>query len=148
MDIEKYLTDFTFKGNCIKKLIIENDFVAFPVDSETTRKVDVKYKLDDIATDKDGIGLIGIAVLNTTVLIERRNRTCKIEISVEGCFATNEKNEKETFEQMIRINGCATLYSITRAIISSVSSQTFSVGNITLPMINVYQMQTDTPEEK
>lgn len=53
-----------------------------------------------------------------------------------GCFDAPEELPEDQFAEMLKLNGCAALYSIARGAISVFSTQMFSNGNIVLPLVN------------
>ena len=126
------LATLQFIGSSIKQLEINNDFVSFPMDSKKTFHVD--YQEVDIARTEEKRQ--GIIQLNINVTIERDEQKFSLNISIEGCFVTNDIMTDEAFQSMLAINGQAILYSIARANIISISSLTFVNGSIVLPMLN------------
>lgn len=73
------------------------------------------------------------------LLHQAKNEHLALSLELEGLFGATEM-EQEAFEEMLASNGIATLYSIARAIVSSLSSQVCVGNHIILPMISLYKM--------
>ena len=158
MSVNSYMSDFQFVGSTIKSFHLENQFIDFDEKAELDRVVDVSYEVKYISPEKTSketdYPMLGIIVLYTTMTIGgdnscpcRQEDGLKLSLTLEGCFKTKTLNRDE-FKEMLELNGCATLYSIARAIIISITSQTFSDGPCVLPMINVYNMVDQQDEEQ
>lgn len=79
--------------------------------------------------------LKGEMELNNKIIIKKEDREIgNIYISVFGIFI-GEKLSQEDFEKMMKINGAAVLYSITRAFVQSVTAQAVGM-TISIPLVN------------
>lgn len=155
MGINNYLSDFQFVGSTVKDLFFKNDFISYAETDELERTIDVSYEVEDIIDSPEHEHLImGILLLHVKVKIQGDNSSSQkkkndldLSITLEGCFHSNTL-EEEKFKEMLEINGCATLYSIARSIIISITSQSFANGPCILPMINVYNMVDQQAEDE
>lgn len=135
----KYKSEFQFLGSSVKELEIKNDFVVFPENSK--KSFDVVYQRCDITrTDKNKLGSIR---LDIKVMLEENRQICDLHLLIEGCFRVSLDMADDEFEALLKINGCAALYSVARAYIISISSNTFMKGAIILPMMNFVEASKD-----
>ncbi len=67
---------------------------------------------------------------------EPENKKGTLNLTIEGGFSAPEEMPEEEFGKMLRINGAAALYSIARAYLISVTSQSFIRGQVILPLAN------------
>ena len=129
-------SSFQLLRSYVTKLNIDNSFIEYDYKKAGDRLIDVSYvltNLDDIAELERKAGAVDLEVkINCTV----ESRSVNIHLIIRGIFLTDLSMSAETFENMMKINGCTALYSVARGIISSTSAQLFSAGNIVLPMVN------------
>ena len=151
MDINSITSDFQILGHSIKALELNNDFIVFDTTNENiTREIDVKYAIGDhfeLDDNQDSIG--GTVTLYTEVKITNDDKTASIHLELEGGFALINSKDKERLDSMLAINGCAALYSISRGIIASITSQMAAngYGTILIPMINTFELKADTNDK-
>lgn len=137
--VNEIVSDFQLIGNSVKSLKIKNDFIALPT-NDTKRIIDADYSIVEITENDNSNSLIGIIRLSVKVSIkDSYKHSMNIEIDVEGAFE-GRNFQKEPFETTLSLNGCATLYSIARSIIMSVTSQSLAFGSVILPLVNVYAL--------
>lgn len=151
MNIQDVISDFQIVGYRIKQLSLTNDFVFFDPESENvTREIDVQYEISDpyyYEDDENAIG--GTVVLYIDVNVFDDEEKIAINLELEGGFCQNDNKDIELFKNMLEINGCASLYSIGRGIVTSVTSQMCVNGTVTIPMINTFKLKEkrDTEDE-
>ena len=144
MNTETIKSEFQFIGNSIEALNIHNDFIMLP-DDGLTKQIDVSYAIKNISKDKDGIwGIVNLYV-DCSLVSDKKDESdeqgeFKIGLILNGCFTDKKDISNEEFEKMLKINGCAAMYSIARSIIIGISSQSVVDGSIILPMINVFKL--------
>lgn len=145
MDTEKIKAGFQLIATSIKTIEFSNTFISFQQDEEELKKsFDVSYEVDEIFIENQQQTILGTITLEVTALIESTEAEMKFEMAIQGCFASEENLEEEAFRNMLELNGCATLYSIARAMILSISSQACYGAHILLPMINVFKLKDST----
>ena len=71
-----------------------------------------------------------------------------IHLIIEGGFSAPEAMSDDDFKSMLEINGSAALYSIARAYIISVTSQSFARGSVILPMVNFFPLENQSESQK
>lgn len=152
MDISNSIADFQFLGSKIVRINMDNSYLFFDYENDTRKSVNVTYNILQIETEagegKDGIPeMTGIVRLNSDIKVKDDINHIFINILLEGGFCLSNSTDEEHFRDMLSINGCAMLYSITRSIVMSITSQTFSGGSIVLPMINVFKLSDELKQE-
>ena len=143
-----YSADFQLIGNRIVQLKISNDFILVDIDESSTTKKSLSLSHQIVTVDTDDSGkLSGVLTLNVKVKLGRGDKKCNVDLTLEGCFNSDKELSEEKFRSMLEINGLSTLYSISRSILISITSQTFAQGAVVLPMINVLKYVESQREE-
>jgi len=139
-------------GTRIAQLEIKNDFVMFPDESECF--LDLEYEVDTIKSFEEAgfgneseTGYVATATLTTVAEGRAGDQALHVEISTEACFFCVGEY-KEEFEKLVHSNGAATLYSIVRGQIISITSQCTNGGAIILPMLNFSEVVGMTKKEE
>ena len=135
MDIEKIKSEFQFIASTITNISVKNNFVVLPEYEELKLKMDTEYEIKAIYFD-DGIN--GVLSLKTLAEAKKGKQKISISITIEGLF-TDINEDKEHFISLLKLNGCATLYSIARAQIIGLSAQSLASGHLILPMVNFFK---------
>lgn len=141
MNTENIKSNFQFLGNTIADLTLHNEFIALPT-QELSGSFDVQYDIIDIQrSEKEMFGSINLYVACELEESEvEEPRKYKISLTVNGAFTDDKDINEEDFKKLLSVNGCASLYSIARSIITSITSQSVVSGSVILPMINVFKM--------
>lgn len=143
MDIGSIVSRFQLIGTTVKKIQVTNDFVTLPDAVDVKRIIDVDYVIEGIERNEEDESLFGTILLSIHVTIRHQKRKLDIKCDVQGAFHAPHEMDNDTFQKMMTTNGCASIYSISRAIIISVSSQLLLHGCIYLPMINVFKLNEE-----
>lgn len=140
MDANEMLSLFQIAGTRVLKFTLKNDFVT--LNNNNNVKCDASYSIESV-DEQNGL-LVGIIRLYVKASIKDTNKA-KIACSIdfEGCFASPVNIGKDKFVEMLGINGCASLFSMSRAYISSATSLATSGGQLILPMINTFRLAKD-----
>ena len=142
MDIKQFESTFQFIGSSITNLKSSNGIRTIRDESSLTHEIDTSYEIthcDEIEDD-----FVGILVLNITIKLKEQKTKGKrllINVQIEGVFKANKALGKDGFVNMLRINGTASLFSIARAFIMSLTSQMLLDGKVVIPLVNFYQME-------
>lgn len=147
MNVEKIKSEFQLLATTLLKLDFSNNFVIMNDCIKLDRMLDVSYEINDITHDKEEDLLMGTITLNVIALIKSEEAEMNIKLNLQGCFISEKTDDNEAFKNMLGINGCASLYSIARSIILSLSSQACAGAHILLPMINVFKLNESLNEE-
>lgn len=143
MKIEEFQSSFQFLGHRIVNMSISNDFIGWLEEDKIEKTFDVAYNNIDINCDEESkIGTIDLNVAVNILQHDGDDNQTKFDLLlvIQGCFIDNKDVSDKEFEEKLKLNGCASLYSIARGIITSISAQSVVTGQITLPMINVFKM--------
>lgn len=131
-----FLSNFQFVTSRIIDISFHNESLC---EIEDGCKKDIDLDYGNIIISESQKPLLGSVTLDINVNVaNEENHPAKLKYSIMGVFSTTESDKVVDFEQMIKINGLATLYSIARAHIIAISSLT-GIGPINIPMINVYE---------
>lgn len=136
MDTQKIKASIQLVGTSIENLNIRNDFIAYNESLPGEKKIDVSYAVRSIGLAQDQTKKIGLLDLIISISAMIEGRSFELSMTMKGLFEIAPECEDATFKKMLEINGCAALYSMARASISSISTQMFTVGNIVLPLVN------------
>lgn len=139
MNTKKIASDFQLIGTAVRHIDFKNDFVSIDERSADFEKTfDLDYKVINISKSADENQWIGLSLLTIDVNLENGMSSMSMHIVIEGAFSCSSTVDKEPFKNMIEINGGASIYSIARGFITSITSQAMCGGEVILPMINVY----------
>lgn len=150
MNIKNVESQFQLLSSMVVHLNFNNSFLMYDERKPGKKEIDVAYKIchTDIIEEKNN--RVGVLDLVVSVSSEIDEQKYALKAVIRGFFEAPSEMPEDTFTRMLKINGCTALYSIARGIISSISSQTFSIGNIVLPMVNFIRFHEleGNPEEK
>lgn len=135
MDINSVTSSLRFDDSYIKSLNIGNDNIAFR--SGKQRNLSVKFD-PFYCGESDGryVGKVSLS-LKMTIPGQGQDKFL-IDAMFVGTFSANSSSiGEDQFKKQVAINGGAALYSVARGKIESISAAAFSVGKITIPLINV-----------
>lgn len=140
MKLNQVITGVDFLGTTIKKLNVDNNIVDVRRDAKRSFGLNINEphlgKLDD--------GYYSEMLIDFQVEIEQsEEQKCKIEISLEGAFASKEEMDEEEFKQLVALNGAAALIGIARGKIETISANIFNDGKIVIPFVNVIDYYKD-----
>lgn len=141
MDAKNIKSGFQLLATSIKTIDFINNFTYFTESEEIERNFDVTYEVDDISYDDDENTIMGTISLNVIAIVKNKESEMKFNLIIQGCFISEEDIKAEDFRNMLELNGCATLYSIARAIVLNISSQACYGAHILLPMINLFKLK-------
>ena len=143
MDITQIKAQFQFRANTIRSVSLTNNFVTLNGHENLKRSMDTEYEIIEIEELDNEIQ----GVLTLKVLARVTGNNDKISILLEGFFV-GENMDIENFTKMLVTNGSAALYSIARAQILSLSSQSLAGGEFILPMVNFFKAKDLKVKEK
>ena len=147
MNTKDVAASFQLISTSIRKLNISNSFYEYSEHKDGERTVDLAYDIVDQRYVEEKNKRMGLLDLHISLLCKVVEEGFTIEMVLRGVFQAEPEISEETFTHMLRLNGCAALYSIARASVSSISTQLFSIGNIVLPMVNFVRFhELDTGE--
>lgn len=137
MNINEIKSQFQFLGSNILNISVKNDFIALPDFDVLKLKMDTEYEIKNVICKEERYATVVLTVLVSA--IHKNKQKIKISITVAGYFSDSSAVGEKQFNEMLALNGCATLYAIVRAQIISLSSQALSGGQLILPMVNFFK---------
>lgn len=144
MNTRDMQSNFQFCGSRILRFYLQNDFVSLPPEEalhlSPDKATDVKYEIVSIEK-KDGhaVGILRLHI--TTVAADGESKgQLGADLWIEGCFVMVADLSPEDIRKFLIVNGSASLYSIARSFIASVTSQSLENGKLILPMISTYAL--------
>lgn len=146
MDAKNFVSEFQYIGSSVRHLSLNNSFVCINLEDDLENQIDVDYSLGEIQESEDG-NLYGTIDLFTIVNVSNNTHSLSIELDLQGCFCSPASIGIDEFSSMISLNGCVTLYSMSRSMIASITSQSLTGGNIILPMINMFKLREQKESE-
>lgn len=136
MNIEKVSSQFQLLSTTVVELQATNSFLFYDERKSGKKEIDVSYSIKQVSSIEDENNRIGVLDLIITISSEIEDRKYNFKMVIRGFFEAPLDMDENTFGNMLRVNGCAALYSTARGIICGISSQMFAVGNVVLPMVN------------
>jgi len=136
MNTKKVEAAFQLLTAAVTSIDIKNTFFGYDERNPGKKEIDVGFIIRDVGYDEEKELRLGILDLKVVVTSEVDDNNISLDMEYRGVFSAPLDMEEDAFKKMLGINGCAALYSMARATISSISSQVFSIGNIVLPMVN------------
>lgn len=131
--LDNYVKEFNFKTNC--KLLESMDI---------NMNGEVEFRIVNI-TEKDNELIGEIELTNNIDLMIEEETKAQIKIIMGGLFKYSNKDEKEKFENMLKINGATTLSHFIRTYIHT-NSAISGMPNIITPMINFVEFFKEETE--
>ena len=134
MELNFVTTGIELLGTTIKALNIENNIV----DIEKDGKRSFGLNINEPQFQKEDGRLFAQIQIDFEVEINQfEEQACKIQLSLEGAFLSNENVEEGVFKELVIVNGAAALIGIARGKIEALSANIFNNGKIVIPFINV-----------
>lgn len=158
MDIKKNLSGFQMIGMSVKKLNFSNQFKRLINDKNTNRTIDIHYGINNISQKEisdDMTMLVGLLTLTEHISLKRNDLkeaandetlNLSIDMEIEGCFTSNADDRSE-FENKLKINGAAALYTNSRAIVQSITSICVAGDSLMLPMVDFVRFYDSLKED-
>lgn len=138
MNTKQFQPTFQMVANTISEINISNTLinVSDSADLERTFSLDLKkLEIEEHNTYKSA----GLDV-QVNVLIEEKAKESKKSFSlnmvIQGVFVDEKDISNEDFENKLKLNGVAALFSIARGCITNISAQCLAEGKIILPLVN------------
>jgi len=140
MDSKKITAEFQLVKNRVSNFSIESKDLDTKAKS-VTMSYDIDYNIREIQEDEEAY--VGLLELIIKVRAKIKNSILfKVNLNMEGVFMGNSKKmPMNNFQDMLELNGIATLSHLSRSYIMSVSSLSGLNPPVQLPMINVHKLR-------
>ena len=110
-------------GTTIKSINVENSIVDVEQDAKRNFGININEPHFEFLENE----IFSEMLIDFQIEIEQSDeQRCKIELSLEGAFISEEDIDEETFKQLVIINGAAAIIGIARGKIESISSSIFN----------------------
>lgn|GEM_PF-133466 len=139
LNMDKIQSDFKLLGSRILTLSIENHL--FYSDEETNEEYKLKISQPKISHHKEDSVYFGtiLIIIQINITSNEDSQESVIDFVLEGGFTAPDKIGEESFTKLLKLNGASMLYSIARAKIEAITAAMFSYGNISIPVVNIFQ---------
>lgn len=137
------------QGCIVKSLNVKNDLAIPPTALEVPPIIDMDYDIYQIDESLDNI-YSGSMTLTTKVTYKQGRKVAfTMTMALDGAFAAPKVvcENINDFKKKLKINGLASLISVARANISTLTSNIFFSGCVKLPMINVFKLIKQKEEQ-
>lgn len=126
------LADITFIGSTIKSLQVNNKVTKLPAVSSVNINVGVSDPSITSITDEEVTYLHGVLQLQIDLNITNDTEEVLSEISLllEGAYRIDSGVDRNEFNDLVRFNGLANLYTVARSEIITFTSHIYSEGKV------------------
>lgn len=138
MNTEKIIADFQFLDNKVIQFNMKNNLL-----NTKNKKIKIDYDMDYEIISCNELEDKYLGVINFSVELNGKiedEEIFEIDLIMSGKFVGYKNLSIDRFEDMLKVNGTATLSQISRAYLISISSLSGMVP-INLPMVNVHAMK-------
>lgn len=134
ISIKNSITNFQYLKGIVEYVKIEN--TATHISNNSNKNIDMDY--DDIIINKKESNLYGQISLILLIKVHNDDASgISLNYKIKGLFVSEDAENEKEFEDMLKTNGLAVLYSMARAHISTFTSLS-GLESVNIPMINVY----------
>lgn len=144
MKMNLITTGIRLVGATIKTISVENNIV----DVEREAKRSFGLNINEPVLEKSGNDIFAQMVVDFKIEIEQsQTQNCKIELSIEGVFISEQETDEEEFKQLVAVNGAAAIIGIARGKIETITANIFNNGKIVIPFVNVVDYYRSLSDE-
>ena len=134
MELNYVTTGIELIGTTIKAINIENSIVDIEQDAKRNFGLNINEPCFSTIENR----FCSQMSIDFEVEMEQsEEQKCKIELTLEGAFISNQGVEEDAFKKMVIINGAAAIIGIARGKIEAISSNVFNNGKVVIPFVNV-----------
>lgn len=134
----------------VTEMMMKNQLAAHGKFNENTHVIDMDYDVLDVDDTQDDMYHAKLALTTKVFVKEGKETLLNFKIKHLGLLAAPKPVYETTddFLKAVELNGLASLVSVARANISSITGIVFCQGNVTLPLINIFKLQKMKEEAK
>lgn len=134
MELNMLATGIELVGTTVRTLNVDNNIV----DVERDGKRSFGLNINEPEFQKTDNRFFAQMSIDFEVEINQsEEQECKIELTLEGAFLSQEEVEESAFKELVIVNGAAALVGIARGKIESLSANIFNNGKIVIPFVNI-----------
>lgn len=134
MELNMIATGVELVGTTIKSLAISNSIVDAAKDGKRQFGININ---EPEFQEADNKWFAQLVIDLEIEMMQAEEQECRIQLSVEGAFLSEENADLETFKSLVIVNGAAALIGIARGKIEAITANVFNNGKIVIPFINV-----------
>ena len=144
MDLNYIAKGIELIGTNVKLLNIENNIIDVERDGKRTFGLEIN---EPEFQEVEGAIFGQISIDFEVEISQLEEQECKIQLSLEGAFLSQDDMDEETFKELVIINGAAALIGIARGKIEAISANVFNNGKVVIPFVNVIDYYRKIIEE-
>lgn len=148
MNIKNIEPTFQLIANGISEIQLVNTIVNISNSDDLIREFSINIK--DISIEEHETYKSAGLDVEVKILVAQKEteEPKKFETSmiVSGVFLDSKEISNEMFEDKLKLNGVAALYSIARGCITNISSQALADGKIVLPLVNFMEFSSESDD--
>lgn len=144
MDLNYIAKGIELIGTTVKSVNVENNIIDVERDGKRSFGLEIN---EPEFQEIDGALFGQISIDFEIEISQSEEQECKMQLSLEGAFLSQDDVDEETFKELVIINGAAALIGIARGKIEALSANVFNNGKIVIPFINVIDYYRKVTEE-
>lgn len=134
MKLNTIATGIELIGTTVKTLTIDNNIV----DAERDGKRNFGININEPEFQKADNKYFAQILIDFEVEINQaEEQRCRIHLSIEGAFLSEENANVEVFKELVIVNGAAALIGIARGKLEAITANIFNNGKVVIPFVNV-----------
>lgn len=134
MKLNMISTGIELVGTTVKSLTVDNNII----DAEQDGKRNFGLNIHEPEFQQTDDRWFSQLLIDFEVEINQsEGQECKIRLSLEGAYLSDENVDKELFEELVVVNGAAALIGIARGKIEAITANIFNNGKVVIPFVNV-----------
>ncbi len=144
------ISPFSLMGSSIQSLEIKNPFVFLHGKIKDSYEIEIEHaNIEHVKDHSLFFGTVSVSVIITVTETEvEQPQEGTISMILDGGFSAPDSLTREEFEELLKINGAAALYSIARSKIETITSAVFERGKLSLPVININKYYEEEEMQK
>ena len=134
MELNMLSTGIELIGTTVKSLTIDNSIIDAELDGKRNFGLNIN---EPEFQETDNRWFAQLLIDFEVEITQSEEQECKIRLSLEGAFLSDENVDKELFEELVVVNGAAALIGIARGKMEAITANIFNNGKVVIPFVNV-----------
>ncbi len=134
MELNMISTGIELIGTTVKSLTIDNSIIDAELDGKRNFGLNIN---EPEFQETDNRWFAQLLIDFEVEISQSEEQECKIRLSMEGAFLSDENADKEFFEELVVVNGAAALIGIARGKMEAITANIFNNGKVVIPFVNV-----------